>query len=260
MEEIQPKSYQTDKHPAIEKPSNIVILHGLLVRLVGEAFARCPVTRRQREKLSYQLAAFTLTTDHEKYMHSGNTAPARSGSARPTFIFQPLNGKALLLICVHFFVILFSLLVTITSNKKRITTVLPVMQAQNYQLAKISSNLRHLVRRDGRTQRQIAEAAGLNPVYVNRWIKGQRMPSDENLQKMAEILGVTITDITEGITESREVPKDKRELEVELFEWRERALVAETKLAHLQSACAALGQHVSALGLTVKNFSDIISE
>ena len=86
------------------------------------------------------------------------------------------------------------------------------------------------------------------------------MPSDENLQKMAEILGVTITDITEGITEPREVPKDKRELEVELFEWRERALVAEAKLTHLQSACAALGQHVSALGLTVKNFSDIISE
>ncbi|MBQ4593047.1 MAG: helix-turn-helix transcriptional regulator [Akkermansia sp.] len=134
------------------------------------------------------------------------------------------------------------------------------MQAQNYQLAKISSNLRHLVRRDGRTQRQIAEAAGINPVYVNRWIKGQRMPSDENLQKMAEILGVIITDITEGITETREIPKDKRELEVELFEWRERALVAEAKLAHLQSACAALGQHVSALGLTVKNFSDIISE
>ena len=86
---------------------------------MGESLARCPVTRRQREKLSYQLAAFTLTTDHEKYMHSGNTAPARSGSARPTFIFQPLNGKALLLICVHFFVILFSLLVTITSKQEK---------------------------------------------------------------------------------------------------------------------------------------------
>ena len=85
------------------------------------------------------------------------------------------------------------------------------------------------------------------------------MPTEENLQKVADALMVKITDLTDKITTERKAPTDARELETELYEWRERALVAEAKLAHLKSACAALGQHVSALGVTVKNFSDIIS-
>lgn len=133
------------------------------------------------------------------------------------------------------------------------------MQQKNYQLAEISANLRRLVKLDGRSQKQIADAAGVNPVYLNRWIKGQRMPTEENLQKVADVLMVRIADITDKITTDRKTPTDARELETELYEWRERALVAEAKLAHLQSACAALGQHVSALGVTVKNFSEIIS-
>ena len=133
------------------------------------------------------------------------------------------------------------------------------MQSKNYQLAEISANLRRLVRLDGRSQKQIADAAGVSPVYLNRWMKGQRMPTEENLQKVADALMVKITDLTDKITTERKAPTDARELETELYEWRERALVAEAKLAHLKSACAALGQHVSALGVTVKNFSDIIS-
>lgn len=151
------------------------------------------------------------------------------------------------------------LLVIITSGQERITTELPVMQSKNYQLAEISANLRRLVRLDGRSQKQIADAAGVSPVYLNRWMKGQRMPTEENLQKVADALMVKITDLTDKITTERKAPTDARELETELYEWRERALVAEAKLAHLKSACAALGQHVSALGVTVKNFSDIIS-
>ncbi len=85
------------------------------------------------------------------------------------------------------------------------------------------------------------------------------MPTEENLQKVADALMVKITDLTDIITTERKVPTDARELETELYKWRERALVAEAKLAHLQSACTALGQHVSALGVTVKNFSEIIS-
>lgn len=133
------------------------------------------------------------------------------------------------------------------------------MQAKNYQIAEISSNLRRLIRLDGRSQKQIAEAAGLSPVNLNRWIKGQRMPTEENMLKLAEIFGVTLSDITERITAKGEPITDSKAMEVELYEWRERALVAEAKLAHLQSACTALGQHVSALGTTVKNFSEIIS-
>ena len=131
------------------------------------------------------------------------------------------------------------------------------MQAKNYQIAEISSNLRRLIRLDGRSQKQIAEDAGFSPVNLNRWIKGQRMPTEENLLKLAEILGVELSDITERITTKSEPITDSKAMEAELYEWRERALVA--KLAHLQSACTALGQHVSALGTTVKNFSEIIS-
>ena len=89
----------------------------------------------------------------------------------------------MLLILGHNFGILFVLLVIITSGQERITTELPVMQSKNYQLAEISANLRRLVRLDGRSQKQIADAAGVSPVYLNRWMKGQRMPTEENLQK-----------------------------------------------------------------------------
>ena len=97
-----------------------LLFHCLLVGLwlVGEAFAGSPCTQRQGLQFAYQFAAFALTTQHEEYMHSGNPTATGGGSARPAFIFQPLHGKDLLLICVHIFGILFSLLVTITSEQE----------------------------------------------------------------------------------------------------------------------------------------------
>ena len=87
--------------------------------LVGDALAGCPCTQRQGLQFAYQFSTFSLTTQHEEYMHSGNTTATGGGSARPAFIFQPLHGKDLLLICVHIFGILFSLLVIITSEQEK---------------------------------------------------------------------------------------------------------------------------------------------
>lgn len=134
------------------------------------------------------------------------------------------------------------------------------MQAKNYTTKEISRNLTRLIRLDGRRQKEIAESAGVNPVNLCRWAKGKSLPSLETVARLADTLGVSPEEITrQAPGESSNCNVINASEERELYEWRERALIAEAKLEHLQKACAALGEHVSALGTTVKNFSDIIS-
>lgn len=135
--------------------------------------------------------------------------------------------------------------------------MLPVVQEKKYQMEEISSYLLVLVKNSGRKQRDIATQAGINPVYLNRWIKGNRPLSAENLQKVAKAMQVDITNMSIKLPQPPETETGR--MTAELEQWKERAMKAEAKLAHLERACAALGQHVSALGITVENFSKIIS-
>lgn len=132
------------------------------------------------------------------------------------------------------------------------------MQEKNYQNPEIFSQLVRLAKKSGLTQREIAARAGINPVYLNRWLKGKRGLPADSIGKVAEILGVDITALTAGLPQPRSEGGNAAGNETE--QWMERALRAEAKLAHLQRACQALGQHVSALGMTVDDFSKIISE
>lgn len=132
------------------------------------------------------------------------------------------------------------------------------MQEKNYQNPEIFSQLVRLAKKSGLTQREIAARAGINPVYLNRWLKGKRGLPADSIGKVAEILGVDITALAAGLPRQRDENGNAERSETE--QWMERALRAEAKLAHLQRACQALGQHVSALGMTVDDFSKIISE
>lgn len=132
------------------------------------------------------------------------------------------------------------------------------MQEKNYQNPEIFSQLVRLAKKSGLTQREIAARAGINPVYLNRWLKGKRGLPADSIGKVAEILGVDITALAAGLPQPKSEGGNAAGNETE--QWMERALRAEAKLAHLQRACQALGQHVSALGMTVDDFSKIISE
>ena len=114
-----------------------------------------------------------------------------------------------------------------------------------------------MVKSSGLTQRVIAQKAGINPVYLNRWLTGKRTLSEENAKKVASVLGVDITNIARKLPDDADIGNLPELQQMEA--WKERALRAEAKLAHLQRACNALGQHVSALGMTVDDFSKIIS-
>lgn len=128
------------------------------------------------------------------------------------------------------------------------------MQAKSDKKKAISENLQKLLAQRGLSQKDFAELAGVSKISLNRWMKGKMTPSTPALKKMADFLGVT----PEEICPASQINTSCQELSAE--EWRTRALIAEAKLAHLSSACAALGQHVQALGTTVNEFGKIISE
>lgn len=85
---------------------------------------------------------------------------------------------------------------------------------------------------------------------------GQRSISEEYLHKIANFLEIS----SETLKFGDDCQKNAKKEEFCLEEWKMRAPVAEAKLEHLRRAVQALGQHVSALGLTVDDFSRIISE
>lgn len=118
----------------------------------------------------------------------------------------------------------------------------------------ISEKLTAAVKKDGRLKKEIAAAAGISAVALSKYLSGTVQPKVESLTKLANALHLPLSYFyPDGApTEPHAAPDGESA-------WKERALRAEAKLAHLQRACNALGQHVSALGMTVDDFSKIIS-
>ncbi len=135
------------------------------------------------------------------------------------------------------------------------------MQEKISDNGKFSVNLREILKQTGWKQVDLAKAIGVSPVTVNRWLKRSNGIAKEYLEAISTAIGVDVMKLTgceilrEQLTDNSETDKDPS-----YEEWRNRALIAEAKLKHLQEACSALGHHVSALGCTVQSFSKIISE
>ncbi len=138
------------------------------------------------------------------------------------------------------------------------------MQEKNRPPREISRNLSRVLDRTGWSQVRLAEAIGVNPVTVNRWIKKNRKVDYEYIVASAEALGVTVEELTGPYpailsNTGEDAPDVPLPDEPSAAEWKRRALAAEAKLKHLQEACSAMGQHVEALGCTVRHFGSIIS-
>lgn len=118
----------------------------------------------------------------------------------------------------------------------------------------ICSKLAQAVAKSGRLKKEIAAEAGISAVALSKYLNGVVVPKTATLTKLANALNVPLSYFYGTESESSPLPSnDESEM------WKARALKAEAKLAHLARACSALGKHVSALGITVEDFSKIIS-
>ena len=67
--------------------------------------------------------------------------------------------------------------------------------------------IRQLRQERGWTQEQVARRVGVAQGTVSQWEHGNRRPYRRNLQRLADLFGVSITDIALGPAE--QVPQDR---------------------------------------------------
>jgi transcriptional regulator with XRE-family HTH domain len=85
----------------------------------------------------------------------------------------------------------------------------------------ISKRLNILISENNINQRELAEKTGISEVTISRYINGQRIPTVENLVRIAKVFNVS-TDYIVGISSPEPVFKVKRvmkklkELELEI--------------------------------------------
>lgn len=64
---------------------------------------------------------------------------------------------------------------------------------------KLGAALRLLRRRDGRKQRQLAEAAGMTPMMLSGYEKATRVPTLESLGRVLDALGLPLASLDEAL-------------------------------------------------------------
>ena len=88
-------------------------------------------------------------------------------------------------------------------------------------------NLERYIQRSGKQKRDIAFALGVQPSTISDWLAGRGYPRLKSLEVLAEILGVSVSELVEEVNLGQEsisaeeqevldlfhkVPKEKREL------------------------------------------------
>lgn len=130
------------------------------------------------------------------------------------------------------------------------------MQAKNLLSQKIPYLSLYLKKR-GIKQKEMADFLKVNLITFNRWATGQRPIKPVYISKIAEYLKITPEDLLlQNLASNKPLNIDNDDV----VAWRERALLAEAKLSHLQLACNTLRKQISTIENAVDNFSKIISE
>ena len=60
-----------------------------------------------------------------------------------------------------------------------------------------SKNLRHYMNRSGRTQKELAEIAGVSAPTFNEWINAKKFPRIDKIQRLADYFGILKSDLIE---------------------------------------------------------------
>ena len=64
---------------------------------------------------------------------------------------------------------------------------------------RFGNNLYAVLKARGMKQSELAEALGVYPQYVSRWMNGSRIPNTEMLLKIANLLNVSVDRLTRGM-------------------------------------------------------------
>lgn len=56
--------------------------------------------------------------------------------------------------------------------------------------------LKELLRSKGVKQKWLAQKIGVSEVTISNWVQEKSMPSKKNLDKLSEVLGISIKDLT----------------------------------------------------------------
>ncbi len=67
----------------------------------------------------------------------------------------------------------------------------------------LSENILGYLEKNGMTQKEAAEKAGLKYTTLNSWVKGISYPKEEHLTKLAEVFDCTYADLTSDHVDSR---------------------------------------------------------
>lgn len=60
-----------------------------------------------------------------------------------------------------------------------------------------TDNFEKYLRMSGKNQKEIAAAVGVSAPTVNDWLKGKKMPKMQNVQKLADLFHVNLSDLVE---------------------------------------------------------------
>lgn len=72
-----------------------------------------------------------------------------------------------------------------------------------------TDNFEKYMRMSGKNQKEIAAAVGVSAPTVNDWLKGKKMPKMQNVQKLADLFHVNLSDLVERkVTEKMEKNSD----------------------------------------------------
>ncbi|WP_031557852.1 helix-turn-helix domain-containing protein [Lachnospira multipara] len=62
----------------------------------------------------------------------------------------------------------------------------------------ITNKIGEILRKQGITQKQLSVDTGITESAISRYIKGERVPREENLMKIAKALGITTDELLDG--------------------------------------------------------------
>lgn len=78
-------------------------------------------------------------------------------------------------------------------------------------------NLKRYLRKDGRSQREIAKALGISKSTLCDWANGRAYPKMDKVQMLAEYFGIKKSDLIEDVNVTKETVSEKEQILLDLF-------------------------------------------
>ena len=83
--------------------------------------------------------------------------------------------------------------------------------------ALFAHNLERQINRIGKTKAEIARLVGVKPSTISDWLAGRGFPRLETLNALADVLGVTQSELVEGVNFDKETISEEEQKVLDLF-------------------------------------------